>query len=100
MKHTNEGLLETVEDLVRQFAIPGFIAGVPAYSTGGMSALEGAFDVLGWVDPHPVPEMACDDSQCHQWATCGVPTADGYRRVCYEHYRELNYPPAPAPASR
>lgn len=30
-------------------------------------------------------EMACDWEDCHQAATCGTPTADGYRLTCYEH---------------
>lgn len=78
-------LRETVEDLVTQFAHQVVSAGVPAYSTGGLSALEGAFAVLGWSDPHPAPEMACEHPSCNQWATCGIPTNDGYKRLCFAH---------------
>ncbi len=49
-------LRETVEDLVRQFAYPTIVDGVPALTTGGLSALEGAFRVLGWDDPHMVED--------------------------------------------
>lgn len=82
-------LLVTIEDLVTQFAHQIVHGGVPAYSTYGLSALEGAFAVLGWDDPHPAPEMACDEPGCSQWATCGIPTADGYRQVCGAHYQQL-----------
>lgn len=80
---------ETVEDLVRQFAYQGERDGVPVYFTGGLSVLEGAFSVLGWNDPHPAPEMACERPGCNTWATCGTPTPDGYKRLCYDHYREV-----------
>jgi hypothetical protein len=49
---TTDELRETVEDLVRQFAYRTSVDGVPAYTAGGLSALEGAFAVLGWDDPH------------------------------------------------
>jgi hypothetical protein len=82
-------LQDTIEDLVRQFAHQVVSDGVPAYSTGGLSALEDAFDVLGWDDPHPAPEMACQHPGCSQWATCGTPTDDGYKRLCSAHYQSL-----------
>jgi hypothetical protein len=46
----------TIENLVRQFADQTVVDGVPSYSTGGLSALENAFAVLGWDDPHPAPD--------------------------------------------
>lgn len=49
---TADELRETVEDLVLQFAYPTTKNGVPVLTTGGLSALEGAFAVLGWDDPH------------------------------------------------
>lgn len=86
---TPEELLETVEDLVRQFAYPGRVMdGAPSLTTGGLSALEGAFAVLGWSDPYPCPEGACEHPGCTEWATCGTPTPDGYKRLCGMHYRE------------
>lgn len=50
--HTKSEMLKTLEDLVRQFAYPTTVDGSPALTTGGLSALEGAFTVLGWDDPH------------------------------------------------
>lgn len=47
-------LRDALEDLTLQFAYPTTVDGVPAYCTGGLSALEGAFAALGWDDPHAV----------------------------------------------
>ena len=58
-------------------------------STGGLSTLERAFDILGWNDPHPVPECECEVPGCHEHANCGTPTKDGYKRVCGKHFAEL-----------
>lgn len=55
---------------------------------GGLSTLEWAFDILGWENPHPVPECECEIDGCHEHATCGANTADGYKRMCGKHYRE------------
>ena len=55
---------------------------------GGLSTLEWAFDILGWDNPHPVPECECEIDGCHEHATCGSPTADGYKRMCGMHMRE------------
>ena len=55
---------------------------------GGLSTLEWAFDILGWENPHPVPECECEIDGCHEHATCGASTADGYKWMCSKHYRE------------
>lgn len=55
---------------------------------GGLSTLEWAFDILGWENPHPVPECECEIDGCHEHATCGAPTSDGYKRMCSRHYSE------------
>lgn len=85
----NDDLHDTIEDLVRQFAYPSYKDGVPCLTTGGLSALEGAFTTLGWDDPHPCPENACEAPGCPEWATCGTPTPDGYKRLCSTHYAEV-----------
>ena len=82
-----------LEDMTRQFAYWSDVAG--GLWTGGLSALEEAFDVLGWTDPMPMPEMRCDEPECMRQATCGWPTpagtsgsaATGYRRTCGEHWQ-------------
>lgn len=55
----------------------------------GLSVLERAFEILGWDNPHPVPKCECEFDACHEYATCGTPTKDGYKWVCGKHSREL-----------
>jgi hypothetical protein len=82
---------EALEGMVRQFA--HWSAGpTGGYWTGGLSALEDAFEVLGWESPHPAPEMTCDEPGCWEFASCGWPTRPGgtgqnggYRRTCGDH---------------
>lgn len=84
-----ETLRDALESMVCQFAYHGTKDGAPTYITGGLSALEHAFEVLGWDDPHPCPEHKCQREGCAEMATCGRPTAgDGYGRVCGDHYIE------------
>lgn len=81
-EHTAD-LESALESMVYQFAYYG--KGV--MSTGGLSALEEAFEVLGWDDPHPMPErMQCYDESCAELATAGEKFPDGvYRRTCWTH---------------
>jgi hypothetical protein len=79
---------DALESMVQQFAYE--VDGPPRLSTGGLSALEEAFEVLEWDDPHPVPERGCQMPGCEQMGTCGTPTPDGYKRVCGDHFHELN----------
>lgn len=76
---------EALEDMCHQFAYDGKNADGPTLYTGGLSALEGAFDALGWDDPYPIPDSKCDDPGCTARVTCGTPTDSGYRRTCSEH---------------
>lgn len=77
---------EALEQMCCQFAF--WTDG--SYWTGGMSALEAAFDVLGWTDPQPAPEACCQEKGCKEQATCSCPTPEGYRHLCSKHYRILN----------
>ena len=77
------------EDVAYQFGYYFPIKDMLYISTGGLSTLERAFDILGWNDPHPVPECECEFPGCHEHATCGTPTKDGYKRVCGKHFVEL-----------
>lgn len=77
------------EDVAYQFGYYFPIKDILYISTGGLSTLERAFDILGWNDPHPVPECECEVPGCHEHATCGTPTKGGYRRVCGKHFAEL-----------
>lgn len=84
-----EEIKEFAEDVAYQFGYYFPIKDMLCISTGGLSTLEMAFDILGWNDPHPVPERECEVPGCHEHATCGTPTKDGYKRVCGKHFVEL-----------
>lgn len=87
---SNEPLKEFAEDVARQFAYRvKTIDGHAAYSSGGLSTLETAFDILEWDEPHPCPECECEATGCHEWATCGTPTKDGYKLLCGKHFRAV-----------
>jgi len=78
-----EDILQALEDMVTQFAYWSEKSG--GYWTGGLSALEEAFAILGWDDPHPAPGARCDEPGCMEQANCGTPTAKGYRHTCSKH---------------
>ncbi len=76
------------KDVVYQFGYYCQSNGRLCITHGGLSTLEWAFDILGWENPHPVPECECEVDGCHEHATCGAPTKDGYKRMCGKHYQE------------
>lgn len=77
---------EFAKDVVYQFGCYWPMGERLYITSGGLSTLEWAFDILGWENPHPVPECECEIEGCHEHATCGAPTADGYKRMCSRHY--------------
>ena len=79
---------EFAADVAYQFGYYGQYNGRLHIGNGGLSTLEWAFDILGWKNPHPVPECECEIEGCHEHATCGAPTNDGYKRMCGKHCRE------------
>ena len=80
---------EFAEDVAHQFGYYCQNGGRLHITHGGLSTLEEAFDILGWENPHPVPECECEVDGCHEHATCGTQTKDGYKRVCGKHFVEL-----------
>jgi len=86
----NKKYKDALEDMVRQFANTGSHGGIACYNTGGLSALEYAFEVLGWSEPYPCPEHQCQYPKCGEYATCGIPTNIGYKRACGKHYTEYS----------
>ena len=80
---------EFAEDVAYQFGYYCQKGGRLCITHGGLSTLEWAFNILGWENPHPVPECECEIEGCHEHATCGTPTADGYKRVCGRHFRSI-----------
>ena len=82
-------LVEFANDVAYQFGYYCQNNGRLCITHGGLSTLEWAFDILGWENPHPVPECECGFDGCHEHATCGTHTRDGYKRVCGKHFSEL-----------
>ena len=56
MTNKKAELREALLDMVWQFGRIGTQDGKCVIRTGGLSALEQAFKVLGWDDPHYLPE--------------------------------------------
>lgn len=83
-----EDMRAFAEDVAYQFGYYCQNGGRLHITHGGLSTLEWAFDILGWENPHPVPEFECEIDGCHEHATCGAPTNDGYKRMCGKHCRE------------
>ena len=83
---------EALEEMVWQFGYRSVHNGKPAIHTGGLSALESAFDTLGWDDPHYLPEegCTCEVVGCMEADTCGVHWGELYLRLCSEHGRQTN----------
>lgn len=81
---------EFAEDVVYQFGYYCQNGGRLHITHGGLSTLEHAFDILGWENLHPVPECECQIEGCHEYATCGTPTDDGYKRVCGKHFAKMD----------
>lgn len=82
-------LKEFAEDVLYQFGYKINYNGGLHITAGGLSTLEWAFSILGWEDPHPFPEGECEWDGCHEYASCGTRTLDGYKRVCGKHYEDI-----------
>ena len=80
---------EALEEMVWQFGYRGVKNNKPMIWTGGLSALEEAFEVLGWDDPHYLPDAegyCCEVEGCVEPDTCGLHWGDLYLRVCSKHH--------------
>lgn len=83
-------LRAALEAMCWQFAYRTVKDGKRCLSDGGLSALEEAFAVLEWDDPHDVGEAgACAAAGCPEWATTGLPYLDRYVWLCPRHYGDL-----------
>lgn len=84
-------LKDALEDMVNQFSYEGRpVKGVSSITAGGLSALEGAFDELGYSDPQPMPHKQCNWAGCTEHSTCGVPSSKGYKHVCGKHSDKMH----------
>ena len=85
MGEVNDIYREALEDMVDQFACRGSDGKRRWLWPGGLSALEHAFEALGWDNPHYVEDGACEIDGCGKWASS---TRDGIW-LCSDHFFEL-----------
>jgi hypothetical protein len=80
-------LKEALEDMVYQFAYRGVVKNKPVIHSGGLSALESAFDALRWENPHYIPEQGntCEITGCMEPVCCGQRWGDMYLSMCHKH---------------
>ena len=81
---------DALKDMVWQFAYRGTKGGKSIMWTGGLSALRGAFEALGWDDPKYFEDMdgvICDVEGCPGWVVAqgGIWADIGYWCVCSRH---------------
>lgn len=92
MNERESELQDSLEDMVWQFAyrFDGAAKRPPSLGTGGLSALEHAFDVLDWPDPKKCPDSSCDIQGCQKWPGSGNPIPNGdYWSLCTDHMMML-----------
>ena len=83
-------LKEALEEMVWQFAYRGVKGKKSILHTGGLSALESAFEALGWPDPKPIDDFdggICDVKGCLEWVVAqgGIWRETGYWCLCAKH---------------
>ena len=78
---------EALIDMIFQFGYRTVIDNKPAIITGGLSALEGAFDALNWDDPHYLtPEgNTCEIEGCMNEISSGQRWGKYYLSLCHKH---------------
>jgi hypothetical protein len=91
---------DALEDMVQQFAYRGVSKNnKPMLYTGGMSALEGAFEALGWDDQKEFEDGngICDVEGCMDWTVAqGSMWAEtGYWCLCRKHAQASKTEPQP-----
>lgn len=79
---------EALESMVWQFGYRGTVGGKLAITNGGLSALEEAFEALGWDNPHYIndPSFECDIKGCHNWYSPQIKWDGVYVLICDEHF--------------
>ena len=89
---------EALEDMVWQFAYRRTKDGKIMLCAGGLSALESAFDALGWDNPHFINDdsMECDIKRCHDWRSSQIHWDGIYVMICEKHFNDYcNKKPLP-----
>ena len=89
---------DALKSMVWQFAYRIVQGGKLVLSSGGLSALEEALDVLKMSDPYILKKdeqeyLVCEVKICNEWSTTAVKCGKyRYVQVCSEHYRQtLNH---------
>ena len=87
---TLQEVRSALESMVQQFGHRGVTNGKPIIWTGGLSALEEAFDALGWDDPRYLPEEGntCEIEGCVEPFTSGWVWEGLYLQLCSGHSRD------------
>ncbi len=83
-----EDTIKALATMVWQFGHRGTKNEKPIMWTGGLSALEEAFEVLGWDDPHYLPIQegyCCEVEGCVEQDTIGTFWDGLYLRLCSSH---------------
>lgn len=81
---------EALESMIFQFGYYGTKNNKPIIYTGGLSALEEAFEALGWEDPHYMNDTSieCDIKGCHEWRSPQIVWDGIYVLICRKHFRD------------
>ena len=81
---------EALEGMVWQFGFRDTVNDRLAITNGGLSALEEAFDALGWNNPHYVNDssMECEIEGCHEWRSPQIVWDDVYVLICSKHFAD------------
>ncbi len=94
---------DALEDMTWQFAHRCDDGKRRWLTTGGLSALEHAFETLGWDDPHYTEDAGCEIAGCAAFSTCvgayprslaaeNVKPREmiGFGHLCSPHYHKWN----------
>jgi hypothetical protein len=82
---------EALESMIWQFAYRGIRNKKPVLYTGGLSALEEAFEALGWTNPYfltktEIEDTCCEVIDCYESSSAGTCWGELYLRLCHTHY--------------
>lgn len=91
-------LTDALEGMVWQFGYRSTRGRNLRISTGGLSALEYAFRMLGWKDPHNITTLVtCDVAGCYQNTSSAGPWPDDgpYVHLCPYHSDFARYESPP-----
>jgi len=83
--------LDVILALMYAFAERGMKKGMPTLATGGDPALQRAFEVLEWQDPHWVNHdgpLICEIADCYQWGVGPAKWGKAQLMLCETHSLE------------